>query len=139
VWHSLARDRRCPRDGCPASSAPARDTWPRTYPRRPGRGAADCLFAAAALRRGSWPGRMRKIGTVRDCPYLRGLESALQFFRRRTVLPGKRHVVVLEQAVVGQAADGREVAVRNVARALEAPDVVRHRAERQVNRHAVPR
>src|ERR671922_3048384 len=56
-------------------------------------------------------------------------KHALQFLRRRAVLPGQRHVVVLEQAVVGQALDRREVAVRDVAGTLEAADVVRHRAQ----------
>src|SRR5205823_15035605 len=83
VWHSLGRDRRCPRDGCRASSAPARDTWPRTCPRRPARGAADGLFVPLAWRRGS-------------C----GFEDAVQLLGWRAVLPRKRHVVVLEQAVV---------------------------------------
>src|SRR6267142_3596736 len=67
------------------------------------------------------------------------LEAALQLLRRRAVLPGKRDVVVPEQAVVGERADRGEIAVRDVAGALEAPDVVRHRAEREVHAHAVPR
>src|SRR3954467_6297217 len=68
-----------------------------------------------------------------------GLERSLQLLGGRAVLPGKRDFVVPEQAVVGQRPDRREVAVRDVAGALEAPDVVRHRTERQVDAHAIPR
>src|SRR6185503_17963316 len=62
-------------------------------------------------------------------PFLGGLQLVL----RRTVLPRQRHVVILQQAVVRQALDRREIAMRNVARTLEAPDVVRHRAQREVD------
>src|SRR3954465_2276930 len=68
-----------------------------------------------------------------------GLEGGLQLVGGRAVLPGKRDIVVPEEAVVGQRPDRREVAVRDVARALEAADVVRHRAEREVHAHAIPR
>src|SRR5260221_2047474 len=73
------------------------------------------------------------------CPHLSSLENALQLLRRRAVLPGERDVVVLEQAIVGQDLDRGEVAVRDVTRALEAPDVVRDRAQRQIDADAVPR
>src|SRR5688572_18637970 len=65
--------------------------------------------------------------------------GGFQLVVRGAVLPGQRDVVILEQAIVGQALDGREVAVRDVAGALEAADVVRHRAEREINAHAIPR
>src|SRR3954465_13489226 len=67
-----------------------------------------------------------------------GLEGGLQLVGGRAVLPGKRDIVVPEQAVVGQRPDRREVAVRDVTRAPEAPDVVRYRAEREIHAHAVP-
>src|SRR4029453_8108216 len=68
-----------------------------------------------------------------------GLEATLQLLRRRPVLPGQRHVIVSEQAVVRQAPDRREIAMRDVARPLEATDVVGHRAEREVDADTVPR
>src|SRR5262245_55627634 len=51
----------------------------------------------------------------------------------RAVLPGQSDIVRTEQAVVGQALDRREVAVRDVLGSLEATDVVRHGAEAQVH------
>src|SRR5690349_21663414 len=69
----------------------------------------------------------------------RGFQLALKLFRRRAVLPGQRHVVMLQQAIIGQGPDRREVAVRDVAGPLEATDVVGHRAEREIDAHAVPR
>src|SRR5919197_1444090 len=44
----------------------------------------------------------------------------------------------LALAFAGQALDRREVAVRDVARALKAPDVIRYRTERQIDDHAIP-
>src|SRR5262245_8575856 len=65
-------------------------------------------------------------------------QNPFELLGRGAVLPGKRDVVVPQQAVVGQRADRGEVAMRDVAGALEAPDVVRDRAEREVHAHAVP-
>src|SRR5256885_2902854 len=70
---------------------------------------------------------------------LRGLAASLQLVLRCAVLPREGHVVRLQQAIVGKTRDRREVAVRDVARALEATDVVRHGAEREVDGRAVPR
>jgi hypothetical protein len=59
--------------------------------------------------------------------------------RRHAVLPRQVHRVGLQQAIVRQALDGREVAVRDVLGPLEAADVVGDRAQAQVHAHAVPR
>ena len=58
---------------------------------------------------------------------------------RRAVLPRQRHVVLAQQAVVGQARDRREVAVRDVLRPLEPANVIRDRAQAQVHADPVPR
>src|SRR6185503_18391095 len=78
--------------------------------------------------------------TSNRCRFISGcLQRALQLLGGSTVLPGQWHVVRLEQAIVGQAFERREVAVRDVARTLESPDVVRHGAQRQIDAGAVPR
>src|SRR3989442_1106110 len=107
--HSREKGPRYRPDAHPASSAPARCTWRRICPRRSCRPAAACL----ALRA---PGALR----TDSC----GLERALQLFRRSSVFPRKRHVVLFEQTIVGEALQRREVAVRDVPRTLEAPYVV---------------
>src|SRR2546428_8938355 len=45
-------------------------------------------------------------------------ERRLQRRRGCAVLPGQRHVVVLQQAVIGQALDGREIPMSNILRPL---------------------
>src|SRR5882672_7835851 len=57
-----------------------------------------------------------------------GRELGLERRLGRAVLPRQRHVVLRQQAVVGQAADRGEVPVRDVLRPLEAPDMIRDRA-----------
>src|SRR5258706_274534 len=62
-------------------------------------------------------------------PMRRGLpcssrSRSLAYRFNEPVLPGKRHVVVLEQTIVRQALDRSEIPVRNVVRPLEAADVV---------------
>src|SRR5439155_219048 len=48
---------------------------------------------------------------------------------RRPVFPRQRDLVGMEQAIVGKTLDRREIAVGDVLGPLEAPDVVRDRAE----------
>src|SRR5262245_47724690 len=58
---------------------------------------------------------------------------------RRPVFPRQRNLVMLEQAVVREALDRREVAVRDVLGPLEAADVIGYRAQTQIDIDAVPR
>src|SRR5271165_3854291 len=52
-----------------------------------------------------------------------GRPLGAQCRHRRAVTPRQRHVVIGEQAVVGQADERSEIAVRDVFRTLEAADV----------------
>src|SRR5271166_1778376 len=71
-------------------------------------------------------------------PAASGRQFGTQCGRRGAVAPRQRHVVIAQQAVVGQAVERGEIAVRDVFRAFEAPDVVRHRAQAQVHADTVP-
>src|SRR5579859_5677424 len=57
---------------------------------------------------------------------------------RRAIFPGQRNVVVLQQAIIGQALDRREVAMRDVLGPLEPPYVIGNRAQAQVDVDPVP-
>src|SRR6266480_1671083 len=121
--HSSAQGRQCQPDALPASSALAQCTWRRICLRLSWRRGAACPEPRA-------PGALRGD----SCCF----ELALQLFRRGSISPRKRHVVVLEQAVVGQALQRREVAVRDVPGTLEAPYVIRHRAQAQIDADPIP-
>jgi hypothetical protein len=69
----------------------------------------------------------------------RDLQRLAELFGRRSILPRQRDVIVPQQAIVRQAADRREVTMRDVAGTLEAADVVGHRTQRQVYADPVPR
>src|SRR5215470_6770441 len=68
-----------------------------------------------------------------------GREQRLQRRLGRSVLPRQRHLVLLQQAVVGEAPDRCEIPVRYVFGPLEASDVVGDGAQAQVDAYAVPR
>src|SRR5204862_70341 len=57
---------------------------------------------------------------------------------RSSVPPRKRHVAMHEEAVIGEALQRPKVAVRDVPRALEAPYMVRHRAQAQIHADPIP-
>src|SRR5882672_2779568 len=66
-----------------------------------------------------------------------GRERLERFFRC-AVLPWQLHVVILQQAIIRQALDRREVAMCDLLGSLETPDVVGNRAQAQIDVDAIP-
>src|SRR5678815_3396562 len=67
------------------------------------------------------------------------LQGRLERARRHAVLPRQLDRIVLQQAVIGERLDRREVALRDVLGALVAANVVVDRVQAQVDADAIER